>query len=181
MHEKHQFPSGGMRAQSCRGWRRVHDSDGAGEPRRADIGSYRHCQPDWPARSRSSPWRPPSPSTPGISPIGGRCPCSSRSARLSQTPRSTRHTIRARTQKLCSPPSARSSFPWPCLIRRLAGVLTDSQKIAIENRAQDLRALPGEHSQAHAAGHRSCTVLTRRARLRPRRSNFQTTSNVALP
>ena len=34
----------------------------------------------------------------------------------------------------------------------LASVLTDSQKIALENRVQDLRALPGEHSQAHAAG-----------------------------
>ena len=45
-------------------------------------------------------------------------------------------------------------------------------------RGDDLRALAGKHPQAHAAGGqvRSCTVLTRWARLRPRRSSFQTTS-----
>ena len=39
----------------------------------------------------------------------------------------------------------------------------------------DLRALTGEHPQAHASGGEVLHGLTRWARLRPRRSSFQTT------
>ena len=68
-------------------------------------------------------------------------------------------------------------------VLRLYGAFADQLPLALGQRGEDaeheaagrgrgvdLRALAGEHPQAHAA------VLTRWARLRPRRSSFQTTS-----